>query len=93
MIIEGAISLTLQNMVPSLANLSMQTIRLHIRLQKHGGYISQSAGMLPTTVATQISVEYQPICFNSITIYRNDKKFECLWLHVANMCAKIPVVA
>jgi hypothetical protein len=80
------ISLTLQNMVPSLVNLSMQTIRLNSRLQKHGGYISQFGGILPTTIATQISVEYQPICFNSITTYRNDKQFECLCLQIQACC-------
>ena len=80
------ISLTLQNMVPSLANLSMQSIRLNSRLHKHGGYISQFRKMLPTTIATQVSVEYQPICFNSITTYKNDRKFQCLCSQLQSCC-------
>jgi hypothetical protein len=83
------ISITSQGKVPDLATLTMQTIRTHSKLQKHGSLFTQFSKLLPLSLANAVSIEYKPLEFNSLTTYEPGRNWKCVCNKLQSCCQYI----
>lgn len=83
------VSITPQGKVPSLATLTMQTIRTHSKLQKHGSLFTQFSKLLPLSLANAVSIEYRPLEFNSLTSYDPERNWRCACNKIQSCCQYI----